>query len=44
MSREEVFAQLMIAFTSLPENVRNETEGAFKYVIEMLKKEGEQDG
>lgn len=44
MNKEEVFAQLMIAFTNLPENVRKETEGAFKYVIEMLKNEDQKEG
>lgn len=44
MSKEEVFAQIMVAYTQLPENVRKETAEAFKYVLEMLRKKGEQDG
>ena len=37
MSKEEVFAQIMVAYTQLPENVWEYTKDAFKVVLEMLK-------
>lgn len=41
MNNTEVMAQIMFAFTQLPEDVRKDSTEAFKYVIEMLKKEEE---
>ena len=44
MNNTEVMAQIMFAFTQLPEDVRKDSTEAFKYVIEMLKKETQKEG
>lgn len=43
MKKTEVMAQILFAFSKLPESVKNDEEckAAFKYVIEMLKKQEE---
>ena len=44
MNNTEVMAQIMFAFTQLPEDVRKDSTEAFKYVIEMLEKETQKEG
>lgn len=44
MKNTEVMAQITFAFTQLPEDVRKDSTEAFKYVINMLKNEDQEEG
>lgn len=44
MKNTEIMAQITFAYTQLPEDVRQDSTEAFKYVIEMLKKEIQKEG